>query len=246
MSHRFGWTGALLLALLGTQANAATHEIQVISFRFEPAQLTIAPGDTVVWRNSGGGHNVVADDGSFNNGAVSSSAWTYSRTFNTAGEIGYYCQPHGGPGGSGMAGRITVTGGTPTPTFAIGLGISGTWYNPATSGQGFVLDAVPTINSLAVGWFTWSATTAGAYDWFSALGPINGDSATVELRRTSGGLFNDPRPVTSTPVGSATFKFTSCTQGTVTYNRTDIGQSGTIPIQRLTPVPTTCVAPTAN
>ena len=228
-----------LLALWATVAGAVTHEVQVISFRFQPEVLTIAPGDTVRWRNMGGDHNVFADDESFDSGPPNSGAWTYSHAFGIAGEYGYYCQPHGGPGGAGMAGKIIVQGGTGTPSFAINYGIGGTWYNPATTGQGFLIEVIPTANSIALGWFTWG-TTAGQHDWVSAFGPYSGDSATVTLQRSTGGRFNDPAPIASSNVGTATFKFTSCTQGTVTFTRTDTGQSGVIPIQRLTPTPAAC------
>jgi plastocyanin len=232
----------LILSLAGAAASAATHEVQVISFRFEPETLTIQPGDTVRWRNTGGGHNVTADDDSFGNGPPSSASWTYTFTFNNAGDYRYYCQPHGGPGGAGMAGMIRVQGAAPAP-FIINYGIGGTWYNPATSGQGFLLEVVPSANSLALGWFTWSSTTAGQHDWLSAFGPITGDSATVNLSRSTGGRFNDPTPIASSIVGTATFKFTDCENGTVTFNRTDNGTSGVIPIRRLTPTPTACTSP---
>ena len=230
-----------LLALCAVAAEAVTHEVQVISFRFQPETLTIQPGDTVRWRNMGGDHNVLADDESFGSGPPSSASWSYSHTFDTAGgQFFYYCQPHGGPGGAGMAGKIVVQGST--PTFAINYGIGGTWYNPATSGQGFLLEVVPAANSLALGWFTWS-TTAGQHDWLSAFGPISGDSATVNLSRSTGGRFNDPTAIQSSTVGTATFKFTNCENGTVTFNRTDNGTSGVIPIRRLTPTPTACTNP---
>lgn len=233
--------GCLLLAL-HTTAMAATHQISVISFRYEPAELTIQPGDTVIWRNTGGVHNVVADDNSFTNGDVSSSAWTYSRTFTTAGQVGYYCAPHGAPGGIGMAGRITVAG--TTASIPINPGISGTWSDPNRPGQGFVLDVVPAINSLIVGWFTWSATEAGRHDWFSAIGPITTNTATVNLQRSTGGLFNSATPaVVTTSIGSATFRFSNCENGTVTFQRNDINQSGTIAIRRVAPTPSSCVNP---
>jgi plastocyanin len=228
----------LLLTLASGATCAATHEVQVISFRFEPETLTIQPGDTVRWRNMGGGHNVLADDESFGSGSPSSSAWTYSHTFGSAGDYRYYCQPHGGPGGVGMAGKIVVEEATSTP-FAINYGIGGTWYNPATSGQGFLIEVVPSANSIALGWFTWTATP-GQHDWISAFGPYAGDSATLTLQHSTGGRFNDPTPIAASNVGTATFRFTDCTHGTVTFNRTDTGQSGTIPIERLTPTPAAC------
>jgi len=100
----------LILALLATPVMAATHNVTVgPDTAFHPAQLTIQAGDTVVWTNAGGLHNVHADDNSFGN-SVSTDAWTFSRTFAAAGTVGYHCQEHGGPG-VGMFGTITVQGG---------------------------------------------------------------------------------------------------------------------------------------
>jgi plastocyanin len=94
------------------------HVILVADFQFTPARLTVRSGDTVTWRNTGGFHNVTAADGSFRcsegcddaggDGAPSSSAWSFSRAFTTAGEIHYFCWVHGGPGGAGMSGVIVV------------------------------------------------------------------------------------------------------------------------------------------
>ena len=39
-----------------------------------------------------------------------SSSWSVSRTFNTPGVYSYYCDLHGGPGGVGMSGTVTVNG----------------------------------------------------------------------------------------------------------------------------------------
>ena len=233
---------ALSLCLL-EWANAATHQVQVFSFSYSPRNLNIQRGDTVVWSNMGGGHNVVADNNSFTSGAVSAAAWTFSHTFTDAGQFPYYCSPHGGPGGEGMSGVISVAGGA--PTFAINFGIGGTWHNPATPGQGFLLEVVPALNSLALGWFTWSNTT-GDHLWLSGFGPISGDSATVNLTRSSGGLFNNAASVTNGAAGTATFRFTDCSHGSVTFQRSDTGESGTIRIERLTPAPSACTAATVE
>jgi len=88
------------------------HDVTVSNFSFNPTQLTINSGDIVRWTNAGGLHNVVADDNSFTSGAVSSSAWVYEHTFNSAGSNPYYCAQHGGPGGIGMSGIITVENAT--------------------------------------------------------------------------------------------------------------------------------------
>jgi hypothetical protein len=55
---------------------------------------------------------VVADDNSFTSGAPSSDPWVYEFVFTTVGVNPYYCEVHGGPGGSGMSGVITVENAT--------------------------------------------------------------------------------------------------------------------------------------
>lgn len=110
---------------LGLPAEAANHQVTVRSFTFEPATLTIQAGDSVTWTNIDGPHNVRADDNSFRcangcddtggNGNVAASPWSFTRTFNTAGLVLYHCQLHGGPGGDGMSGSLTVQGGGQPP-----------------------------------------------------------------------------------------------------------------------------------
>lgn len=100
------------LSVLSPDANAATFNVSVLDDEFEPKNLTIAPGDTVVWRNLGGGaHSVVADNGAFastNTSAAIPFNQTFTHTFNTEGRFAYYCLLHGGPGGQDMSGVIRV------------------------------------------------------------------------------------------------------------------------------------------
>lgn len=118
---------------------------------------------------------------------------------------------------------------------------AGSWFNPATSGQGFFIEIVPSLEAMVLAWFTWGQT-AGDHFWLTGLGPLTANGATLELSRASGGRFNDVAPVTTENVGRATLHFTDCTHGTVTFQRTDTGGAGTIPIRRLTPAPEGCAA----
>ena len=115
------------MVLLCAAANAATtvDVAAQANFTFSPPNLTIQVGDSVRFSNpSAGHHNVTADDGSFRcaagcdgqggNGDPSTTTWTFTRTFNTAGTFGYHCEVHGSIGG-GMHGTITVTGTGPQP-----------------------------------------------------------------------------------------------------------------------------------
>jgi plastocyanin len=95
--------------LAAAPSRAANHNVTVgPDLAFHPSTLTIDAGDTVTWTNAGGHHNVHADDGSFGN-SLSTSAWTFTRTFPSAGTVGYHCQEHGGPR-FGMFGTIIVQG----------------------------------------------------------------------------------------------------------------------------------------
>lgn len=115
------------LSLFSVGAFAVDHPVTVGAnggFTFSPATLTIAAGDTVTWTNPGSTapHNVRSDagsvtnfrcangcDGAGGNGTPSAAAWTATVAFPTAGTIPFYCEIHGGPGGVGMSGSITVT-----------------------------------------------------------------------------------------------------------------------------------------
>jgi plastocyanin len=106
-----GSTVAVMPALAADQTVTATS-----SNEFTPANVTVGQGEKVTWTNAGGDHNVKFDDGSFEQPAdPSSSNWTVSRTFNTAGTFRYYCEAHGGPGGAGMSGTVTVQTPPPSP-----------------------------------------------------------------------------------------------------------------------------------
>src|SRR5215217_5556014 len=101
---------AFAAALLAVSPSWAANHIVTVGpdTAFHPDTLTIDVGDTVTWMNAGGTHDVHADDNSFFNSA-SGAAWTFAHTFTAAGEVGYHCTIHGGPG-IGMFGTITVQG----------------------------------------------------------------------------------------------------------------------------------------
>lgn len=98
---------------LAAPSDAATHNVTSRDFVFEPNDITIQVGDTVVWNNNNtiNSHNVIANDGSFNSGAPKNGSWTFSHTFETPGDFRYFCQPHGSAVGFGMVGIVRVTGG---------------------------------------------------------------------------------------------------------------------------------------
>ena len=98
----------LLLIISTSGYSQSLHTVELSNFQFSPANLTIEVGDTVRWTNVSGTHNVVADDNSFTSGSAAPAPWTFEHVFTATGNNPYYCEPHGGPGGSGMSGVITV------------------------------------------------------------------------------------------------------------------------------------------
>jgi plastocyanin len=80
--------------------------------RFDPSSVTIPAHTKVVWNWPSGslGHNVVPDGGTMpaSSGGLANGPHQYSFTFDVPGTYRYFCQAHGGPGGIGMSGTVTV------------------------------------------------------------------------------------------------------------------------------------------
>jgi hypothetical protein len=126
----------------------------------------------------------------------------------------------------------------------INAGMNDTWRNIDTRGQGFFVTVFPDIQKMFVGWFTYDIERPPAnvtailgdpgHRWLTAFGPYSGDTATLDIELTQGGIFDsgDPAP-TQGPDGTMTVTFTSCNEGTVTFNIPSVPVSGTIPITRV-------------
>lgn len=82
--------------------------IRITNFDFNPKQLTIPAGYTVIWKNEVGKHSIVADDGSFKSQTLNVGD-TFVHTFDKAGTYPYYCGFHGSKGGHDMAASVVVT-----------------------------------------------------------------------------------------------------------------------------------------
>jgi plastocyanin len=80
--------------------------------QFQPENLTVATGGSVnwFWPEGSAGHNIVPDDGDSppSSGALEGWPMWHVFRFPTPGVYRYYCAAHGGPGGVGMSGTITV------------------------------------------------------------------------------------------------------------------------------------------
>jgi len=92
------------------------HDVSMEDNVFVPADITIKVGDTVRWTNNGALNHTTQDDDDVifnsNDEYMLPSGMTpgdmFEFTFNSEAEIGYFCLFHGGEGGIGMSGTITV------------------------------------------------------------------------------------------------------------------------------------------
>jgi hypothetical protein len=128
--------------------------------------------------------------------------------------------------------------GNTTQAVNINAGMDGAWFEPATSGQGFLIDSNPGENGedfMFVAWFTYGDDTASGQYWLTAQGNFEGSVAEMVVYETTDGSFNDPRRPTSEPVGTMTIDFVDCSNALLTYSITDQDLEGDIPIQRVIP-----------
>jgi len=122
--------------------------------------------------------------------------------------------------------------------FQINAGHSGAWYNPATPGQGQLIDVEPLSKLLFLSWFTF--TDADSADpneqyWFTAQGNYTDDTAELTVYATLGGQFDDPQEVSTNAVGKATLSFSDCSNGMLDYTVSQWGLQGSFPLQRAIP-----------
>ncbi|HEX3124350.1 MAG TPA: hypothetical protein VHQ21_13705, partial [Rhodanobacteraceae bacterium] len=120
-------------------------------------------------------------------------------------------------------------------------GITGSWYNPATAGQGIEIEVYPDLvgpgqGGLFAGWYTFDVTAAGGQRWYALQGVARRNSASIDLDIATGygGNLAAPPTVAASIVGHATLGFADCSTGNLAYTFTD-GRTGTVPLTRLTP-----------
>jgi plastocyanin len=100
----------MLLLLAGSpgvmandQPSAATAEVKIDNFSFEPQTITIPVGATVTWTNRDDiPHTVVSTDGVFKS-KVRDTDEKFSYTFTKSGTYPYFCSVH-----PKMTGKVVV------------------------------------------------------------------------------------------------------------------------------------------
>lgn len=107
--------GMIMFTAIGAPDPAAFNTVHLLTDggnRFEPASITVSVGDTVnwLWPVGSAAHSIVPDDGNLpaTSGAPTGYPHFLSFVFMIPGVYHYHCAVHGGAGGAGMSGSVTV------------------------------------------------------------------------------------------------------------------------------------------
>ena len=114
-------------------------------------------------------------------------------------------------------------------------GLTGAWYDPTTSGQGFMLEVIPDQLLIVGAWYTYDTTAGGVETqrWYTFSGTIASgtSSASVTLYQTTGGNFATTPVTHAVATGTATLSFGSCSTATFAFTLND-GRAGSISLIR--------------
>src|SRR5215813_5409891 len=230
-----------------TTAGGADHQRWYTAFGTTMSGEPIVP--LTIYQNTGGSF----DGPPITNGQPVGTATLYFNSC-TSGSFSYSFSDGTGRMGTIPLARLTqnVTCffASPYPTNS-DFALSGNWFEPATSGQGFTVEVNPKSGALFLAWYTYIPNGAGAgavgQRWYTALGSFTSGtrSIPVTIYETTGGIFDtptvpDPKTV---QVGTGTMAFQGCSAATFSYNftsGTSSGLSGMINLSRVGPAPPGC------
>jgi hypothetical protein len=143
---------------------------------------------------------------------------------------------------------LTIIHTPPESPVVINAGMNDAWYDPATAGQGFFIIVFPQSCLVFLSWFTYDTERPPedvvahlgepGHRWLTAQGPFAGDTATLGVYLTSGGLFDSALPIPDTspaPIGTLVVRWYDCESATLSYDLPALGLNDSIELQRITP-----------
>jgi hypothetical protein len=114
--------------------------------------------------------------------------------------------------------KFQMTDQTVEPSFLIDTSISSSWFDPSHNGEGFLLEMLAN-NIALVSWYTFDKD--GNQDWYVGTGKVHGNSIEfAQMYQAAGGQFGpgfNPDKITRHIVGSASFIWSTCNSGSMSY-----------------------------
>jgi len=129
--------------------------------------------------------------------------------------------------------------------FMINAGMNDAWFDPTTSGQGFLISVFEDNGIIFIAWFTYDTERPPedamanlgepGHRWITAQGPYAGDTAELTAFLSEGGVFDMPEPPVGpgVPIGSITIVWHDCENATLSYDLDPPGVTGEIEIRRI-------------
>lgn len=177
-------------------AGQSKFSIQTVGTTFSPNTLTIVVGDTVVWTNTSGSHNVNGTTSTFPSNPQSfgnsvGSGWVFTHVFTIVGNYDYRCDPHFS---FGMSGKITVQN---LPTLVTSISVDGLGGDSTITTNGGTLQMIATVlpSNATDTTVTWSVTNGTGSATISGAGLLtastNGTVTVTATANDSSGVFGD-------------------------------------------------------
>ncbi|MFT5138449.1 MAG: hypothetical protein ACI9H8_000992 [Lysobacterales bacterium] len=139
--------------------------------------------------------------------------------------------------------------------FQIDSGLNDAWVDPAVPGQGFFITVFPDLGLMFLAWFTFDSVPAsngvtavfGSPDqrWLTGIGAYEGNTVTLSVELTTGGVFIASTPVATQSLGYGTIviEFIDCGEALLTYDFPSAMLSGQMTVTRVLPDNiATCIA----
>jgi hypothetical protein len=131
--------------------------------------------------------------------------------------------------------------------FTINAGLNDAWVSDDAPLQGFFFTVFPELGFFFLSWFTFDSViptgddTAvfGAFDqrWATGGGFYSGNSVTINVELTGGGIFNGTEPLASQQpgYGTITIVFNHCNEAILSYDFPSVVLSGELTLGRVLP-----------
>ena len=130
------------------------------------------------------------------------------------------------------------------PPFTINAGLNDAWVSADAALQGLFFTVFEDLGFFFLSWFTFDSIPPasdgamfGAIDqrWVTGGGAYSGDTATISVELTTGGVFNGSDPMaTQTPgYGTITIVFNNCNEAILTYDIPSLGLTGQMTLTRV-------------
>lgn len=147
---------------------------------------------------------------------------------------------------NGSVRRSVVVSVTPAgDPFVINAGLNDAWFSPEVPFQGFFFTVFEDLGLFFLAWFTFDSVLpdegvsavfgAAGHRWLTALGSFSGNSVTLQVELTTGGIFNQsqPEPDQQPDYGTITIEFSGCNSAELVYDLPAAGVSGSQSVSRV-------------